>query len=81
MTGSIPAGAGEPASAGATHRREWVYPRGRGGTSALNSPLPQLAGLSPRARGNLNVDLDHHGLLGSIPAGAGEPTRRGLTYG
>ena len=74
--GSIPASAGEPLN---TCFRSWppgVYPRECGGTFSTFPRRPQFRGLSPRVRGNpwrrelLAVSE------GSIPASAGEPSRR-----
>ncbi len=71
--GSIPACAGEPASAAARIRASGVYPRVRGGTAVRKNDTLVANGLSPRARGNhwrvYPADLD----TGSIPACAGEP--------
>ena len=74
--GSIPASAGEPCGT----RQRWhpieVYPRECGGT-----PLPPASplcteGLSPRVRGNQHGNKHGTPHRGSIPASAGEPTRR-----
>jgi len=55
------------------HRPNGAYPRGRGGTSNCDFVMPNLIGLSPRARGNLvRRGLMAHSLR-PIPAGAGEP--------
>ena len=75
LYGSIPAGAGEPGEAKTTLACEWVYPRGCGGTMTTISFTIGKTGLSPRVRGNrlrlkASAECD-----GSIPAGAGEPTR------
>ena len=65
--GSIPARAGEPA-----HR--WaVYPRACGGTRVNGVESVNIAGLSPRVRGNLGFTALEADLDGSIPARAGEP--------
>ncbi|MBF8271503.1 MAG: hypothetical protein HW380_608 [Magnetococcales bacterium] len=71
---SIPAGAGEPRSGEQTLFLGQVYPRRRGGTVARDDFVGDGPGLSPQARGN-----PYHGetpaeALGSIPAGAGEPS-------
>ena len=70
---SIPACAGEPASAYGSATHKGVYPRVCGGTGLGVALLAVRAGLSPRVRGN-------HGQFrfgvqppGSIPACAGEP--------
>ena len=76
ITGSIPAGAGEPVP---DHRRqtdEGVYPRGCGGTLARCSRCLRARGLSPRVRGNQRGLGPVEDAAGSIPAGAGEPTAR-----
>ena len=71
---SIPACAGEPHWQGCSSRSAWVYPRVCGGTfrdwARQNSGL----GLSPRVRGNPDVDRARAKAFGSIPACAGEPT-------
>ena len=75
-TGSIPARAGEPASASGHLCSPRVYPRACGGTlSSPSLPRPRR-GLSPRVRGNLDVLLTSQPGRRSIPARAGEPTRR-----
>ncbi len=51
----------------------WDYPRGRGGTAALASQPANWPGLSPRARGNQGKISPGSVLVGTIPAGAGEP--------
>ena len=70
---SIPACAGEPIQ---TYRHtdiQTVYPRVRGGTSGRMMGMKSLGGLSPRARGNLNRNVQDGAPDGSIPACAGEP--------
>ena len=71
--GSIPACAGEPATAKCLKEMWAVYPRVCGGTRAPRDPGYDLLGLSPRVRGNHH----HRGRAGrpgrSIPACAGEP--------
>ena len=71
--GSIPAGAGEPWSAGRGNGRSRVYPRGCGGTSRSRTGRPGSSGLSPRVRGNQACRGFVRARRGSIPAGAGEP--------
>ena len=71
--GSIPAGAGEPGRRGAFSGRPGVYPRGCGGTPARSTQPPLRPGLSPRVRGNRRPLTRGPKLVGSIPAGAGEP--------
>ena len=55
--------------------RSKVYPRACGGTTRINADAAEVAGLSPRVRGNLVQPLDHAQISGSIPARAGEPSR------
>ncbi len=71
--GSIPAGAGEPATA--PRPPEWprVYPRGCGGADLCDEIGADPWGLSPRVRGSLWHQIVRHRNAGSIPAGAGEP--------
>ena len=71
--GSIPACAGEPPT---RHRRPYaarVYPRVCGGTTYLLEPVREVAGLSPRVRGNQLLHRAAAKPPGSIPACAGEP--------
>ena len=74
--GSIPAGAGEPASTTPYTRFLWVYPRGCGGTFPTSLYRMPCGGLSPRVRGNLHIERPKFLAEGSIPAGAGEPVLR-----
>ncbi len=74
LIGSIPAGAGEPTSSHALSEVVMVYPRGCGGTYLKSMLTRQYAGLSPRVRGNPARAFGAMRLIGSIPAGAGEPT-------
>ena len=71
---SIPACAGEPASAGTCRRSGRVYPRVCGGARAVTPAASTCGGLSPRVRGSQLAGLDQHVPVGSIPACAGEPT-------
>ena len=74
-SGSIPAGAGEPARecrCGASAR---VYPRGCGGTRLASGTVASVPGLSPRVRGNHPHVRAARSVERSIPAGAGEPLR------
>ena len=73
--GSIPAGAGEPKPLKLPVSYRKVYPRGCGGTGYPGIPLVHWPGLSPRVRGNRWFPTYRRCRLGSIPAGAGEPTR------
>ena len=70
---SIPACAGEPTICVPCMQGDQVYPRVRGGTRTDARRYGEVAGLSPRARGNLAGDDDVIGVHGSIPACAGEP--------
>ncbi len=74
--GSIPAGAGEPTENLYNLRYRGVYPRGCGGTWYFTDPPPGYTGLSPRVRGNLDRPQGRSVGVGSIPAGAGEPSIR-----
>ena len=76
MRGSIPACAGEP-TAGEMMMEQWgVYPRVCGGTWHCRCTMNQHRGLSPRVRGNRNVQYRVPEVVGSIPACAGEPPAR-----
>ena len=75
-TRSIPACAGEPATAPSTTGSEKVYPRVCGGTVRLHRAPHVRPGLSPRVRGNQPGTFQRNKGVGSIPACAGEP--RGL---
>ena len=74
--GSIPACAGEPATARSALERFRVYPRVCGGTKIRLSRSPRLSGLSPRVRGNPVRGEGDAVRIGSIPACAGEPRSR-----
>ena len=71
--GSIPAHAGEPASAVARMTVKGVYPRVCGGTLWAVSHCLRGRGLSPRMRGNRTGPQVPPWITGSIPAYAGEP--------
>ena len=71
---SIPACAGEPATASRGPARSWVYPRVCGGTTRSSYAMRSMGGLSPRVRGNRAVLYSGVHYAGSIPACAGEPT-------
>ena len=75
-SGSIPACAGEPVICRRSRRGRWVYPRVCGGTVIVLSVWRQMAGLSPRVRGNRQRHDAPDVELRSIPACAGEPARR-----
>ena len=72
-TRSIPACAGEPSHSMPSNCSDTVYPRVCGGTACTIGTGYDRRGLSPRVRGNPERGLVHCGLLGSIPACAGEP--------
>ncbi len=74
--GSIPARAGEPGRPGRRPAMTWVYPRACGGTLVRPTEAVSVAGLSPRVRGNPLDESVPPGRTWSIPARAGEPTRR-----
>ena len=57
--------------------RVMVYPRACGGTTIIPSSATLVLGLSPRLRGNRPLPLATRFSLRSIPAPAGEPSRRG----
>ena len=73
--GSIPACAGEPATAAASAGYRRVYPRVCGGTSFAARGLSIARGLSPRVRGNQRPARCCPTKWRSIPACAGEPRR------
>ena len=71
--GSIPACAGEPASASWVSAAASVYPRVCGGTWPSASAPTRCRGLSPRVRGNRSARDSRASRTRSIPACAGEP--------
>ena len=71
--GSIPARAGEPFQQGLSPTLKPVYPRACGGTLRHRRDNGEMAGLSPRVRGNRRVGRDDDVVSRSIPARAGEP--------
>ena len=71
--GSIPACAGEPRQQGLGESQGWVYPRVCGGTWATAAVDYYSEGLSPRVRGNPNLNAPQTINHRSIPACAGEP--------
>ena len=77
--GSIPACAGQPGGHVQRRRSQKVYPRVCGATSVSGWTISCGNGLSPRVRGNpaARSRLAHH--RRSIPACAGQPTRRPLS--
>ncbi len=74
--GSIPAGAGKPATRLGRHLYQRVYPRGRGEAEIPDPDEDAAEGLSPRARGSQLRGARALVGRGSIPAGAGKPTTR-----
>ena len=74
--GSIPACAGEPHLRDGVFGTRRVYPRVCGGTAFTSRSRDDMAGLSPRVRGNPSVTPNSGALSGSIPACAGEPRYR-----
>ena len=77
VQGSIPAWAGKPGRSCRRGRREWVYPRVGGETTAAASVAPSTQGLSPRGRGNLVEFATEGTQIRSIPAWAGKPVDPG----
>ena len=73
VNGPIPAGAGEPRRSIGKPIELGAYPRGCGGTIAMNNLIIISQGLSPRVRGNLGSSSSCNASIGPIPAGAGEP--------
>ncbi len=71
--GSIPACAGEPATADIWVQASRVYPRVCGGTKTWAGVSGSTTGLSPRVRGNRCLYSGGDPRTGSIPACAGEP--------
>ena len=71
-TRSIPAWAGETLVVEFAAAQGWVYPRVGGGNPDAVRRAFKRKGLSPRGRGKLLHATPHHGLMGSIPAWAGE---------
>ena len=70
--GSIPALAGERASASSGTKFRRVYPRACGGTFSIFLIAVLIEGLSPRLRGNVDQAGVETDCVGSIPALAGE---------
>ena len=75
---SIPACAGEPTRSRRSWRFDRVYPRVCGGTTTSRPAGGSSWGLSPRVRGNLWAAKAAWVGVGSIPACAGEPSKRGI---
>ena len=78
---SIPACAGEPVPGPAARHSAGVYPRVCGGTLHRHRRRRIRLGLSPRVRGNPELDGWSGDTDGSIPACAGEPACRGRRPG
>ena len=76
LTGSIPACAGEPCGQDSASQSLRVYPRVCGGTRLTVTFRALTSGLSPRVRGNPSRNEVRIDIEGSIPACAGEPSRR-----
>ena len=70
---SIPARAGEPLQHRGAGGDAGVYPRACGGTGLLQPTGQDADGLSPRVRGNPQLDVRQVLVDRSIPARAGEP--------
>ena len=75
--GPIPACAGQPARERAAGRTYRAYPRVCGATHRMFVRPILDWGLSPRVRGNRNLDDGRHAPFGPIPACAGQPLRPG----
>ena len=73
---SIPACAGEPVENLGPLEEIEVYPRVCGGTFSVTQYRGRSAGLSPRVRGNRGCARHEEPYVRSIPACAGEPSRR-----
>ena len=72
--GPIPARAGQPAGAACPGQASGAYPRSRGATVVAVGAAIATYGLSPLARGNRQLAPLLGGLLGPIPARAGQPS-------
>ena len=70
---SIPAYAGDPIPSPAEPQPRGVYPRLRGGSARWRPIPPARQGLSPPTRGIPRYPARFVGVLGSIPAYAGDP--------
>ena len=71
--GPIPARAGQPPSGEHHDGPTRAYPRSRGATCDGPRHGQQPEGLSPLARGNLDLVLQQRVVVGPIPARAGQP--------
>ncbi len=74
--GPIPAHAGQPACSTSAATAPGAYPRARGATSWARRNRLGRQGLSPRTRGNQQIELGLADCLGPIPAHAGQPLGR-----
>ncbi len=79
--GTIPAGAGEPRARSPKARLAGDHPRGCGGTWLTGGDGARTWGPSPRVRGNHRMAVNSAYILGTIPAGAGEPRHRAALSG
>ena len=77
MYRSIPASAGQPQHVRGSARCSWVYPRECGAARSCQCRQHWRHGLSPRVRGSLPDNRRAAKQVGSIPASAGQPCRRG----
>ena len=77
---SIPACAGQPRIPRSAPRMAKVYPRVRGATYVGEIRTRPFRGLSPRARGNPHEMARSIFVVRSIPACAGQPLRRNLSW-
>ena len=75
MYGSIPAWAGKPGYCPGCRCTQTVYPRVGGETAWPPSGTVDIAGLSPRGRGNRVLARARPPVKGSIPAWAGKPAK------
>ena len=73
ILGSIPARAGEPGTQSTSCQGMPVYPRACGGTGNKKAAAEFAKGLSPRVRGNPDLEYFVVFDVRSIPARAGEP--------
>ncbi len=73
---TIPAGAGEPIGRVMDKQGPWDHPRGCGGARLAVLFGRLRTGPSPRVRGSHAIGPGGHVEKGTIPAGAGEPSRR-----
>ena len=80
LRGSIPACAGEPVFGMLPYAAIKVYPRVCGGTNPYICCACISSGLSPRVRGNPNLQAAGNAALRSIPACAGEPNIICISY-